>query len=229
MAHEKSKLERELNDMNQRYNKLDEKFKELERKCQELQLTAYEAKEKLAQGGAEYQIKMSVLDEDARRLKQKHRDELKEFEANKLKEIDRVKEDFELTEKNLKDRINKLENMKHSLEDVSFIFIYFKKKLKFYWWISILKEATQLKSTIANEKLSHDQEIHEFRVKAQLEDNQRRKELEDRSRLLQASKDDLMMENNKMNAKIVDLQQKIASQTLEIETLKRNNDSLRNV
>lgn len=38
-----------------------------------------------------------------------------------------------------------------------------------------------------------------------------------------------MMENNKLNAKVVDLQQKIASQTLEIETLKRNNDSLRNV
>ena len=87
----------------------------------------------------------------------------------------------------------------------------------------------RLKTVIADEKLSHDQELHELRVKAQLEDNQRRKELEDRVRILQASKDDLVMESNKMNAKIVDHQQKIASQSLEIETLKRNNESVRNV
>jgi hypothetical protein len=86
-----------------------------------------------------------------------------------------------------------------------------------------------LKTVIADEKLAHDQELHELRVKAQLEDNQRRKELEDRVRILQASKDDLVMESNKMNAKIVDHQQKIASQSLEIETLKRNNESVRNV
>ena len=86
-----------------------------------------------------------------------------------------------------------------------------------------------MKTVIADEKLSHDQELHELRVKAQLEDNQRRKELEDRVRILQASKDDLVMESNKMNAKIVDHQQNIASQSLEIETLKRNNESVRNV
>lgn len=82
---------------------------------------------------------------------------------------------------------------------------------------------------MANHKLSHDQEIHEMKVKAQLEDNLRRKELDDRVRLLQAAKDDLVMDNNKLNAKLTDLQQKSASQTLEIETLKRNNDSLRSV
>ena len=82
---------------------------------------------------------------------------------------------------------------------------------------------------MANEKLAYEQEIHELKVKVQLEDNQRRKELEDRARALQASKDDLIMESNKMNSKIVEQQQRIASLTLEIETLKRSNDSTRNV
>ena len=59
--------------------------------------------------------------------------------------------------------------------------------------------------------------------------NQRRKELEERMKQLQSSKDDLVSENGKMNAKIVDQQQKIASHLLEIETLKRNNDLLRSV
>jgi len=82
---------------------------------------------------------------------------------------------------------------------------------------------------MANEKLAHEQEMHELKVKAQLEDNLRRKELEDRVRILQTSKDDMVMETNKMNAKLVDQQQKNASQTLEIDALKRNNDLLRTV
>ena len=86
-----------------------------------------------------------------------------------------------------------------------------------------------MKSTLANEKLSHEQEMHELRVKSQLEDTNKRREMEDRVKTLQASKDDLISENGKLNSKLVDLQQKISSQSLEIETLKRNNDSLRNV
>jgi hypothetical protein len=112
------KLEKELNDMNQRQNQMVDKIKELERKCQEFQSIAFDAKEKLAQGQAEYQIKMVVLDDESRRLKQKQRDEIKEFEANKIREIERIKEDFYVNETNLKERINKIESIKHSLEDV---------------------------------------------------------------------------------------------------------------
>ena len=111
----------------------------MERKCQELQLTAYEAKEKLAQGQAEYQIKMVVLDDEARRLKQKQKDELKEFESNKSRDIEVIKSDFELIEKSFKDRINKLEMLRNSQE----------------------QEITRLKTTIADEKLAHDQELHD--------------------------------------------------------------------
>ena len=111
-------MDRDYTDLTARHNKLEEKYKELEKKCQDLQLAAYEAKEKLAQGQAEYQIKMVVLDDEARRLKQKQRDELKEFETNKQREIERIKEDFEQTESNLRERINKLESIKHSHEDV---------------------------------------------------------------------------------------------------------------
>ena len=94
---------------------------------------------------------------------------------------------------------------------------------------SLEEEIKRLKARHASEKLAFDQQIHELKVKVQLEDDQKRKELEDRSRVLQVSKDDLIMENNKMNAKLVDHQQKVASLSLEIETLKRNNESLRNV
>lgn len=121
LINEKMRIERELSDSNQRYSQMNDKIKELERKCQEFQSIAYEAKEKLAQGQAEYQIKMVVVDDECRKLKQKHRDELKEYEANKLKEIDRVKDDFELNERSMKDRLNRLESNKHLLEDVSYL------------------------------------------------------------------------------------------------------------
>lgn len=199
-----------------------------------MQLSAYEAKEKLAQGSAEYQIKMSMLDEESRRLKQKHRDELRDVEMAKAKEIERLKDEFALVEKGLKDRIGKLENIKHSLEDVHILIFFFLFVVRLLFYLMCVvndqkQDITHLKSDMANEKLSHDQEMHELKVKAQLEDNLRRKELDDRVRGLQAAKDDLIMDNNKMNAKLTDLQQKVASQTLEIETLKRNNDSLRSV
>ena len=86
-----------------------------------------------------------------------------------------------------------------------------------------------MKSDMAKAKLESDQEIHEMKVKFQLEDNLKRKEIDDRVRLLQNAKEDLVNENNKINAKLTDLQQKTSSQVLEIETLKRNNDSLRKV
>jgi hypothetical protein len=63
---------------------------------------------------------MSVLDEESRRLKQKHRDEIKEFELNKTKELSRLRDEYDLSEKDLKDRCSKLEMFKHNLEDVGF-------------------------------------------------------------------------------------------------------------
>lgn len=75
----------------------------------------------------------------------------------------------------------------------------------------------------------YEQQLHEIKTKVQMEESNRRKELEDRVKTIQQSKDDLINENSTMNAKIVDFQQKMASKALEIETLKRNNDSLRTV
>ena len=80
---------------------------------------------------------MVVLDDEARRLKQKHKDELNEFESNKSREIERLKADFELVEKSFKDRINKLENLKHVHEEVSLKFKLKKNELPNVYFIRI--------------------------------------------------------------------------------------------
>jgi hypothetical protein len=86
-----------------------------------------------------------------------------------------------------------------------------------------------LKATIASDKIMYEQQVHEMRTKSEMEESGRRRELEERVKAIQASKEGLIGENAEMNARVVDCQQKMASKVLEIETLKRNNDSLRNV
>ena len=95
--------------------------------------------------------------------------------------------------------------------------------------IIFFKEIHRLKAAAATDKLIYEKELHELKSKFQIEERSKRKELEDRMKSIQSSKDDIISENAKMNSKITDLQQKIANHALEIETLKRNNDSLRNV
>ena len=72
----------------------------------------------------------------------------------------------------------------------------------------------RLKSTISSDKILYEQQIHEIKTKFQLDENLRRKELEERVKTIQASKDDIINENSIMNAKLVDFQQKIASLNL---------------
>jgi hypothetical protein len=64
-------LERDLNEYEARYTKLEAKHKELEHKNRELLQVSYDAKERLAQGNAELQIKSTALDEETRRFKRK--------------------------------------------------------------------------------------------------------------------------------------------------------------
>lgn len=92
-----------------------------------------------------------------------------------------------------------------------------------------LKEIDNLKSNLATEKLIHDQEFHDFKVKNQQEENVRRKEIQEKMRTLQAAKDDLISENNKIDAKYLELEQKFDCQSLENESLKKNNGFLKNV
>lgn len=82
---------------------------------------------------------------------------------------------------------------------------------------------------MATEKLIHDQEFHDYKVKNQQEENIRRKEIQEKIRMLQASKDDMISENSKIDAKYLELQQKFDCQSLESESLKKNNDFLKNV
>jgi hypothetical protein len=48
----------------------------------------------------------------------------------------------------------------------------------------------------------YEKDLHELKTKYQMEENLRRKELEDRIKNIQSAKDDLIGENSKMNAKI---------------------------
>jgi hypothetical protein len=86
-----------------------------------------------------------------------------------------------------------------------------------------------LKASISTLKVTHEQEFQEQKSRLQLEEIQKVKDLEDKLRNMQKSKEDVEVRYNHQNVTILDLQQKMYSSTLEIETLKRNIDSLRAV
>ncbi len=86
-----------------------------------------------------------------------------------------------------------------------------------------------MKASISTLKVTHEQEFQEQKSRLQLEEIQKVKDLEDKLRNMQKSKEDVEVRYNHQNVTILDLQQKMYSSTLEIETLKRNIDSLRAV
>ncbi len=92
-----------------------------------------------------------------------------------------------------------------------------------------IKEVNHLKATISTQKVTHEQEFQEQKSRLQLEEMQKIKDIEDKLRNVQKSKEDVESRYNYQNATILDLQQKNYSSTLEVETLKRNIDSLRAV
>jgi hypothetical protein len=93
--------------------------------------------------------------------------------------------------------------------------------------LNFFQEVSRLKSTIASKQTSFDNELQEYKLKAQQEEAHRRKELDDRNRMLQASNSDYKVESEKLNGKIAEQQQKIATLTLENENFKRNHDIIK--
>jgi len=70
----------------------------------------------------DHQIKQTSLDDDNQRLKQKHKEDLKDHELITNRDIQRLKEAHLSTEQTLKEQITKLENIRTSLERVEFFF-----------------------------------------------------------------------------------------------------------
>ncbi|CAF1347220.1 unnamed protein product, partial [Rotaria sordida] len=201
------KFQRDLNENLEIQRRLNEKVHDLERKNETLQTTIYELRETITINDRDHHLKISSLDDENQRLKLKHKENLKDYELSSTRNIQRLKESYETTQQNLKEQITKLETIRTTLE----------------------REVNSLKSIITTQKLNHEEILQHEKLRLKNEGEKRQHELEDRLRSLITTKEQLESHYNQLLISNRDFQQKINFQSVEIETLKRQFESVQTV
>ncbi|CAF0779678.1 unnamed protein product [Rotaria sordida] len=201
------KFQRDLNENLEIQRRLNEKVHDLERKNETLQTTIYELRETITINDRDHHLKISSLDDENQRLKLKHKENLKDYELSSTRNIQRLKESYETTQQNLKEQITKLETIRTTLE----------------------REVNSLKSIISTQKLNHEEILQHEKFRLKNEGEKRQHELEDRLRSLITTKEQLESHYNQLLISNRDFQQKINFQSVEIETLKRQFESVQTV
>ncbi|XP_046380358.2 leucine-rich repeat-containing protein 45-like [Haliotis rufescens] len=198
-ANEEMKLLKELSESNDKNIQLQTKVDDLDRKCRNQQEQVFELKEQITHLQAELKLKGTQFDERLQQERQRQKDAVRDMEQYKQKEIMRTKQEGDDVEKALRERIQKLEEQRMGLEEEA----------------SRLKTANMADRMTAEEQLTHTKQ----RIKA--EEEQRQKQLEEKIRVLQTSKDELKSHCNQQASLVSELQCKNSNLTLELETLKR--------
>ncbi|CAF4848681.1 unnamed protein product [Rotaria sp. Silwood1] len=198
------KLQRDLNASLEIQRRLNEKIQDLERKNDKLQTTVHELGETITINERDYQIKLTALDDENQRLKLKQKEDLKDRELITNRDIQRLKEAHSSTEQTLKEQLTKLENIRTSLE----------------------REINSLKSNLSTQKLAHDETLQEEKIRIKNNEEKKQQELEDRIHTLTTSKDELESRYNQQLIAYRELQQKLNFQSVEIESFKRQIESI---
>ncbi|CAF1479544.1 unnamed protein product [Didymodactylos carnosus] len=198
------KLNREIHENLDTQRRLTERGHDLERKCEQLQSTVHDLRETIALNDRDHQLKQSTLADENQRLKAKHKEELKDFELITTRDLHRLKEEYGTNEQILKDQLIKLETIRSTLE----------------------REVNSLKSTISTQKLNFEENTQHEKLRIKNEEEKKQRELEDRLRAITTSKEELDSRYNQQLLTNRELQQKIGFQSVEIETFKRQIESV---
>ncbi|UJR15397.1 hypothetical protein I4U23_002345 [Adineta vaga] len=198
------KIQREYKNEKDKLNDIQEKLHDFTRKNENLQSTIHELQETIAMNDRTHQIKLTSMEDEIQRLKSKHKEELKDHELIASRDLQRAKEANVSSEQTFKEQITKLDSIRTSLE----------------------REINSLKSTISTQKLTHDETLQQEKVRIRNEEEKKQQEIEDRLRTLTSSKEELESRYNQQLITNRELQQKIHFQSIEIETFKRQVDSI---
>ncbi|KAL5017929.1 hypothetical protein ScPMuIL_003651 [Solemya velum] len=193
------KLLRDLSTSTDQNIQLNTKVEDLERKCRQQQEQIFELKEQVTHLQAEMKIKGSQFDERIQLEKSRGKDSLRDAELMKKKELARVKQEAEETEIALRDRIQRLEMTRLELEE----------------------EISRLKTTNMTDKIHAEEQISLTKQKIKSEEESRMKQLEEKARVLQLTKDELQSWCDQQKSHVSEIQSKNSTLVLEIETYKR--------
>ncbi|XP_075259333.1 leucine-rich repeat-containing protein 45-like [Convolutriloba macropyga] len=180
------------------------KIADLNRKNDNLDIQLREANETQSRMQTEMKVKTVQLDEQLAIEKQKCRETVRDIEDSSEREMFRLKQEHEEQTRILKDKITKLEQLKNVTED----------------------ELSRVKSQSVQDRVAFEDQLAENRQKVRLEEEQKYRQLEDKLRLANKSKEDSITYANQQTSQANQLQSSVNSLTLENESLKRRIEEL---
>ncbi|KAM6403645.1 leucine-rich repeat-containing protein 45 isoform 2-T2 [Rhynochetos jubatus] len=202
-ADREGKLLRDLSAAREKNLLLKNQVDELEKKCKVQQDQLFQAKQDLTNTTAELKLRAAQAEERLESEKRRFKQSLEDAESLRLKEVDRVTQHAEASERSLQDRIQRLEAIRMALEE----------------------ELSQAKAAALAERGRAEGELVRARNQARLEE-QRLELLEEKLRLLTESRDEAQNCCLRQKELVAQAQAKASQWSLRADGLRRQLDEL---
>ncbi|XP_059720136.1 leucine-rich repeat-containing protein 45 isoform X3 [Haemorhous mexicanus] len=176
---------------------------ELERKCKVQQDQLFQLKQDLTNTTAELKLRAVEAEERLEMEKRRFKQSLEDMESLRVKEVDRVAQQMEASERSMHDRIQRLEAIRISLDE----------------------ELSQVKVAALTERGRAEEELIKVRSQARLEE-QRLEHLEEKLRLMTESRDEAQNCCLKQKEMVAEAQAKAKQLSLYADGLKRRLEEL---
>ncbi|KAL9833405.1 leucine-rich repeat-containing protein 45 isoform 2-T2 [Geothlypis trichas] len=202
-ADRESKLLHDLSAASEKNLLLRNQVDELERKCKVQQDQLFQVKQDLTNTTAELKLRAVEAEERLEMEKRRFKQSLEDMESLRVKEVDRVAQQMEASERSMHDRIQRLEAIRISLDE----------------------ELSQVKAAALAERGRAEEELMKARSQARLEE-QRLEHLEEKLRLMTESRDEAQNCCLKQKEMVAEAQAKAKQLSLYADGLKRRLEEL---
>ncbi|XP_041881615.1 leucine-rich repeat-containing protein 45 isoform X2 [Corvus kubaryi] len=176
---------------------------ELERKCRVQQDQLFQVKQDLTNTTAELKLRAVEAEERLETEKRRFKQSLEDMESLRVKEVDRMTQHMEASERSMHNRIQRLEAIRISLEE----------------------ELSQVKAAALTERGQAEEELIKVRSQARLEE-QRLEHLKEKLRLMTESRDEAQNCCLKQKEMVAEAQAKAKQLSLYADGLRRRLDEL---
>uniref|UniRef100_A0A8C0VG95 Leucine rich repeat containing 45 n=1 Tax=Cyanistes caeruleus TaxID=156563 RepID=A0A8C0VG95_CYACU len=203
-ADREGKLMHDLSAASEKNLLLRNQVDELERKCKVQQDQLFQVKQDLTNATAELKLRAVEAEERLEMEKRRFKQSLEDMESLRVKEVDRMTQHMEASERSMHNRIQRLEAIRISLEE----------------------ELSQVKAAALTERGQAEEELVKVRSQARLEEQQRIEHLEEKLRLMTESRDEAQNCCLKQKEMVAEAQAKAKQLTLYADGLRRRLDEL---
>ncbi|KAJ7425071.1 Leucine-rich repeat-containing protein 45 [Willisornis vidua] len=203
-ADREDKLLHDLSAASEKNLLLRNQVDELERKCKVQQDQLFQVKQDLANTTAELKLRAVQAEERLEMEKRRFKQSLEDMESLRVKEVDRVTQYIEASERSMQDRIQRLETIRISLEG----------------------ELSQVKAAALAERGQAEEELLKARSQARLEEQQRLEHLEEKLQLMTQSRDEAQNCCLKQKEMVAEAQARAKQLSLHADGLRRRLEEL---